>query len=157
MKINRFLLLIFSIVFFSCKSTAQEAGLTKKDKENLVQALTVFNNAFQEGNTAVLASMITENYTHTNGNSKPIGKKSWLSYLQKRSQKIKTGELQIIQYKMEDLAIEYLNTTAIVTGKVLVSSKVSDTIKSNEYRITNLWVHTPDGWKRAGFHDGKIK
>ena len=55
------------------------------------------------------------------------------------------------------LEIEYYKKMAIVTGKVVVSNKDKGEIKNNEYRITNLWVNANGSWKRAGFHDGKIK
>lgn len=126
-------------------------------KENLLKAIDKFNKAFQEGNVIVLESMITENYLHTNGNSKSISRKDWLDYLRKREGEIKTGNLEVVGYKIDDLEVVLYGNTGIVTGKILVSNKRMKEIQTNEYRVTNVWINEAGNWKRAGFHDGKIK
>ena len=125
-------------------------------KENLLIAIAKFNKAFQEGNVVVLESMITENYLHTNGNSKSINKKDWINYLRNREREIKTGNLEVIMHKIDEMEIEIYGDMAIVTGKITVSSKKKEEIQKNEYRITNVWINETGDWKRAGFHDGKI-
>ncbi|MDC6365565.1 MULTISPECIES: nuclear transport factor 2 family protein [Flavobacteriaceae] len=152
-------LLIFFIVsnLFNCSNRGATNEETKIAKEELLQTIDKFNKAFQEGNLDIIESLITDNYIHTNGNSKSIRKKDWLSYLNKREKEIKSGNLEVVEYKMEEVEIEFHESIAIVTGKVFVSNKVKGEIKNNEYRITNLWVKVNGNWQRAGFHDGKIE
>lgn len=125
--------------------------------EKLFKAIEHFNAAFQQGNNTVLESMVTENYVHTNGNSKAIGKKDWFNYLSKRENEIKSGNLEVIEYKLDEIEIERYGNMAIVTGKIVVTNKIKESLQKNEYRITNIWVNESGNWKRAGFHDGKIK
>ncbi len=67
------------------------------------------------------------------------------------------GVLVFHNYEMSELKIKFHNTTAIVTGKVSSSYSKKGEIKENEFRVSNLWVYEKGTWKRAGFHDGKIK
>ena len=148
---------LITLYFSNCTSEKNHNTSIEFNKEELLIALEKFNQAFKEGNTDVLESMITNDYIHTNGNSKSIGKNDWLSYLRKREKDIKAGRIEVTDYQLEDLEIKYHNHTAIVTGKVLVSSKKENEVQENEYRVTNIWVNQSGQWKRAGFHDGKIK
>ncbi len=155
LKITLMFLTIFN--FTNCSIEQHQQVLTEAEKEALVATLEKFNRAFQEGNTDVLQSMITDNYIHTNGNSKSIGKDVWINYLRKREKEIRTGNLEILHYTLEDPEITFHSHVAIVTGKILVSGKRQNEVVENEYRITNIWVLESGQWKRAGFHDGKIK
>lgn len=125
-------------------------------KKELLDAMERFNTAFQSGNVAVISSMVTDNYLHTNGSSKSIRKGDWLDYLKKREKEIKSGNLEVIAYGMEEMEIEIHGKIALVTGKIVVTTKEKNETKTNEYRITNLWLKLDGNWKRAGFHDGKI-
>lgn len=152
----RFLKILLTIIiafnFSHCEDRKSDIA-----KEKLSEAINKFNMAFQEGNTNILKSMVTENYLHTNGNSKSIGKKDWFNYLSKREIEIKSGNLEVIQYKLDEMELNFSENIAIVTGKISVISKKMEEIQKNEYRITNVWVNEGGNWKRAGFHDSKIK
>jgi len=155
-----FKILLTVIIGFSLSQCAYNKTNNKDlgiAKEELLQTVDSFNEAFRAGNLVALESMITENYLHTNGNSKTIGKRDWLNYLSKRENEIKSGNLEVIEYKMDDVEIEFYNNVAIVTGKIVVSNKEKGEILNNAYRITNVWVNESGNWKRAGFHDGKIE
>lgn len=155
--IKVFLIVIMTCNFYACTDTKTAGKKSELLEEKLLKSIEKFNKAFQNGNVAVLESMITENYLHTNGNSKSIGKKDWLDYLSKRENEIKSGNLEVIDYKLDETEIEFYRNTAIVTGKVVVLNKENGRIQKSEYRITNIWVNENGIWKRAGFHDGKIK
>ena len=154
-KIFLIIILAFNFSFCTEKETANKQSEITKEK--LLNTIKKFNRAFQEGNNAVLESMVTENYLHTNGNSKSIGKKDWFNYLSKRENEIKSENLEVIEYKLDEMEMEFYGNMAIVTGKIVVSNKRKGEIQENEYRITNIWVNESGNWKRAGFHDGKIK
>ena len=116
-----------------------------------------FNTAFQTANVEKLELMITDHYQHTNGTAKAIDKETWINYLKKRQADISSGKLEVITYEMDEIKVNFYDNTAIVSAKVVVSNKIDGEIRENEYRVTNLWVHDSGAWKRAGFHDGKIK
>ncbi|MFY0602680.1 MAG: nuclear transport factor 2 family protein [Flavobacteriaceae bacterium] len=148
---------MIALNLFNCVSENPSQKKLKIIKDQLIKTMNEFNKAFKDGNVIILESMITENYTHTNGNSKSIGKKEWINYLRKREKEIKSGNLEVIEYKMNEMEIELFENIAIVTGKIIVSNKEKGEIKKSEYRITNIWVDENGNWKRAGFHDGKIE
>lgn len=155
-KDMRFFKILLTIIIAFNLSYCTEIEM-KTSKENLSKAIDKFNEAFKNGNNEVLQSMVTENYMHTNGNSKSIGKTDWFNYLSKRENEIRSGNLEVIEYKLNETKMEFYGSVAIVTGKISVSNKKNNEIQKNEYRITNIWVNESGKWKRAGFHDGKIK
>ena len=123
----------------------------------LTDALHKFNKAFQDGDVKTLEAMITEDYVHTNGYSKAIMKQDWLSYLSRRSEDIRLGRLEVIDYKMDEIDMKFYDNMAIVTGIVTVTNKTDDNSTTNHYRVTHIWVKQDNMWKRAGFHDGKVR
>lgn len=143
--------------FLSCQDVKVSNKEAEPAEQYLLDVIAQFNTAFRNGDVASLSSMITENYTHTNSTSKAIGKADWLNYMSKREADIVSGNLAVIDYKMDDVEIQYFGKTAIVTGKVVVSTREKEELRINEYRITNVWVNKNGNWKRAGFHDSKIK
>lgn len=144
-----------SVLFFSCFLLSQCAPEAGSEKE-LVATIEKFNTAFQEGDVELLSTMITDDYSHTNGTSKMIGKDVWLNYLKKRAKDIEAGKIKVLNYAMDDLDIQMLENTAIVTAKIRVKTQQQDTVVENAYRVTNIWTFENGTWKRAGFHDGKI-
>lgn len=148
---------IFSLLAFFLFTSCFNADTKKATKESLTDALYTFNKAFANGNISILSGMLTENYTHTNGSAKAIYKTDWLAYLKKRSEELASGNLTVNNYEMDQIEIEMHKSTAIVTGRVKTSTVYNGESKENEYRVTHLWVHTNNSWKRAAFHDGKIK
>lgn len=129
----------------------------QNEKELLIQRVEEFNLAFRDGDIDKLGSMITDNYTHTNSNSKSIRKSDWLAYLQKRKKELTTGILIVENYEMSESEIEIYDDMAIVTAKISFSSIRAEEQKENEFRVTNVWVKEEGNWKRAGFHDTRIK
>jgi len=156
--INPILTLLFVACFCACSSPNSSSSISQSEdiKEELITVLNTINEAFQKGDVQTLGNMITEDYVHTNGNAPSIDKETWLNYLQKRTQEIKSGELEVLNYNMAEMEIVFHGKVAIVTGKVEVTNKRGEEIRENAYRITNIWVKENNSWKRAGFHDGKI-
>ncbi|WP_350288659.1 nuclear transport factor 2 family protein [uncultured Croceitalea sp.] len=154
MKIlNRIIVIAVITLFLSCKSKCDKNSFKK---EELLTTLNQFNLAFQNGDVKTLEAMITDNYIHTNGTSKAIHKKEWLNYLKKREHDIISGKLEVVDYNMDEIAIEFHCNSAIVTAKVKVITKTDKELKESAFRVTNLWVNNSGTWQRAAFHDGKI-
>ncbi len=145
-----------SVFFIGFLLLSQCAPKTGSEKE-LRSAIEKFNTAFQEGNVELLSSMITDDYSHTNGTSKMIGRDVWLNYLKKRAKDIEAGKIKVLAYTMDELDIQLLQNSAIVTARIQVETQQQDTVVQNAYRVTNIWTFQDGKWKRAGFHDGKIQ
>ncbi|NAY91112.1 DUF4440 domain-containing protein [Muricauda sp. JGD-17] len=156
--LNALACIIVAICVSHCGEKADSLDTTTENHElALYEAIEAFNNAFQHGDVVAIESMITENYLHTNGNSKSIQKDSWLNYLLKRQAEINSGNLQVTGYNMKEMEVEFYGNTAVVTGKISVVSKKRDSIHKNAYRVTHLWINESGQWKRAAFHDGRIQ
>lgn len=154
MKYLKILLAVTISVMTSCSvSDAPE----KPTKEGLQKAISTFNTAFATGNVPELVYLISDDYRHTNGNSKSIDAKSWLDYLHKRSADIRSKDLVVHNYDMDEIDIVMYNSSAVVTGRIKTSSTYQGNKRENEFRVTHIWVFENERWKRAGFHDGKIK
>jgi hypothetical protein len=142
---------------FNCTRKKEEDTSSEETRKELLKRLDAFNTAFREANVSELTSMITETYLHVNGNSRSIGKKEWLNYLNKRKTDIKSGSLEVLFYRMDEVDIELFENTAFVSARIMVTNKRDTTVQESEYRVTSLWVNQAGSWKRAGFHDTKIK
>ncbi len=147
--------ILISTVFLSCSSNTNKSSVN--DEQKLWETITEFNQAFKNSNVEKLETMITDNYVHTNGNSKSIHKNTWITYLHKRNKDIENGNLIVNAYEMSEETVQFYDNVAIVTAKILVSNTKQGNIQENGFRVTNIWVLENDNWKRAGFHDGKIK
>lgn len=146
------------ITFLGCsKADHTKNEITDDHKITLNTALEKFNMAFKDSDIATLDTMVTTNYRHTNNSSRVIDKKTWFNYLTKRKQDVDTGNLVVVDYLIDEKDIQFYENLAIVTARVKVKSIKSGIEHNNEYRVTNIWIYESDQWKRAGFHDGKIK
>ena len=140
-----FLTVLIFVFFNACQPS--------KDEASLIKAIETFNRAFKEGDVGKLSQMITDDYQHTNGNSKAIDKEAWLNYLKPRQADIQSGKIIVDSYEMLDTKITQYGNMAIVTAKIITSNNS----KESAYRVTNIWIVEGGEWKRAGFHDGKIQ
>nr|WP_299343712.1 nuclear transport factor 2 family protein [Allomuricauda sp.] len=156
-KMNRVVLFVGIVFFLGCVNPKQDNNLSEDKKETLLTAINQFNEAFAKGDMTTLESMITENYLHTNGTSKSIVKQDWLNYLKKRTLDIESGIVETVNYEMDEVSFEFYGNTAVVTARITTGVKRNDSIFNNQYRVTHLWVNEEGQWKRAGFHDSKIK
>jgi len=152
-----FCLFLFSFFIQNCKNETDTKPSLDEEKENLIERIEEFNSAFKDCKIEKLEAMITNNYLHTNSNSKSIGKADWLTYLANRKTELSSGNLVVKNYKMSETEVKIYDNTAILTAKISFSSIKSGERKENEIRITNVWVKEQGIWKRAGFHDTRIK
>ncbi len=146
-----------SIFFVLMIGNVQLVTSQEKEEKILLKSIEDFNLAFKKSDIEKLESMITDRYVHTNGNSKSIDKNTWITYLYKRKKDIESKNLIVNSYEMKETEIQLHNNTAIVTGKIVVSNTKNGELIENQYRVTNIWIYKNNQWKRAAFHDGKIK
>ncbi|MEQ9592734.1 MAG: nuclear transport factor 2 family protein [Cyclobacteriaceae bacterium] len=148
------LLFIAMILFTQCASREK----VTPDLDSLSNTIREFNQAFAKYDVDLLNDLTTENYLHTNGNSKPIEKEDWLSYLRKRRNKMEEGLLVITRYELSDTVLRvHSSTGVIVSGRMDIEGVEDQMPFFTSLRVTNFWVHGDTGWQRAAFHDTKIE
>lgn len=143
---------IFILLMLASCSTANE-----NYREQLAPTVEKFNEAYVQGDTLLLANMITENYVHTNSSWKSFGKEKWLSYMKNRREKLDDGTIEMIAYTMDEYAVEFFEHTAIVTARINNKGIEDGMPYEKSFRVTNLWIYKDGNWKRAAFHDTSIE
>ena len=128
-----------------------------QEQSSLLSTLEVFNKAFERGDLITLDSLTTDNYIHTNGQSKAFSKEAWFKYLQGRKKDLESGKLMIKRYELTEEKVTMYGTTAIFTGLITTAGIQDATSFERQLRVTNLWVKEGGTWKRAGFHDTRVQ
>ncbi|MEL6254275.1 MAG: nuclear transport factor 2 family protein [Bacteroidota bacterium] len=140
-----------------CKKSEVNQPTQEELKFELREAIDAFNQAFAAADTSRLRTMLTEDYQHSNSYYEAIGKETWLEYVGQRREDLDSGEMELLGYGMDQDQLQIIGNTGILSGRINVKSRFGvDTFKV-AYRITNVWVKVGESWKRAAFHDGKIK
>lgn len=151
MKCNLSLLIVLTCFLVACD------GQPENSVDQLKSTLELFNRAFAETDLETLDKHTSENYRHTNGNSIAFDKRSWFNYLKKRKADIDAGVLTMEKYEMSEIDIQVNGNSAVITGKILTKGKNKGEPFERELRVTHTWVLLNGVWKRAGFHDTRIK
>ena len=146
-------LLLLSLVLMACAGPERKK---QKELQQLEATIEIFNAAFAEGNLAVLDSLTTDNYIHTNSSDRAFSKERWFNYLESRSKDLASGQLKIDQYQLLEKEIQLHDKSAIVTGLVITSGFSKGNEFSRQIRVSNYWVKEDEVWKRAGFHDTRL-
>lgn len=149
-------IMVFLIAVCSACGHLKNTNNNDYDRQILLATIDAFNKAFAAGQVEMLESMVCENYQHTNGYSKAIGKSEWIAYLQKRKADVDQRRLVVDDYQMKETQISIFDDTAIVTGRIVVRLIQDGDSTVYEYRVTNVWIREGANWKRAGFHDSKV-
>lgn len=146
-------LLVTLLVLFLTFGCVEKKTASLEELSNTIER---FNEAYIKGDTLTLSNMITENYVHTNSFWKSFGKQKWLTYMRSRREKIDAGVLKVLDYKMDEYAVELFENTALVTARISSRGMENGTNFDKSFRITNLWIYDGRQWQRAGFHDSII-
>ncbi|MCB0588425.1 MAG: nuclear transport factor 2 family protein [Phaeodactylibacter sp.] len=152
-------LLFPSFFFFSGCGQSEQAAVMEDNPtlESLHQALDAFNAAYARADAASLGRMLTTGYLHTNGANPALDKEEWLNYVAGRKKALNAGELVIDNYALLESRVRLYGKAAVVAGKVRINGLDGGGPFESEFRVTQLWVFEEGGWKRAAFHDGRLK
>lgn len=121
------------------------------------QAIEKFNAAFLKADVDQLASMLTNQYIHSNSGSAIITKKTWLNYIKKRRKQLDSRQLRVNSYDTSELVIKTYANSAVANGLVVVKGIRNKKPFQSKIRFTHLWIKENGVWKRAAFHDSKLK
>lgn len=136
--------------------------MDKKSKNNnhekeVQAAVENFSRAFLEADVETLGKALTMDYVHLNGNSSTVfNRDEWLSWVKTRRKELENKELEINDYRVEDVIIKTYENVAIVTGTVYSSGERNGEAFVSHVRFTNTWILVDGTWHRAAFHDSPL-
>ena len=154
MKIVLYMAVVSVLALDSLGAPLSDEAVREAELRSAVQA---FGRAYVEADVSELGLLLTENYVHVNGSTgNVLGREDWLEWVSSRRAQIETGELRILEYRIEDVAIVSHDTTAIVVGTVYSSQLTGDVSSTTRVRFSNTWLYRNEKWIRASFHDSPI-
>ena len=154
MKIVLYMAVVSVLALDSLGAPLSDEAVREAELRSAVQA---FGRAYVEADDSELGLLLTENYVHVNGSTgNVLGREDWLEWVSSRRAQIETGELRILEYRIEDVAIVSHDTTAIVVGTVYSSQLTGDVSSTSRVRFSNTWLYRNEKWIRASFHDSPI-
>ena len=154
MKIVLYMAVVSVLALDSLGAPLSDEAVREAELRSAVQA---FGRAYVEADVSELGLLLTENYVHVNGSTgNVLGREDWLEWVTSRRAQIETGELRILEYRIEDVAIVSHDTTAIVVGTVYSSQLTGDVSSTSRVRFSNTWLYRNEKWIRASFHDSPI-
>ncbi|OJJ18335.1 hypothetical protein BKI52_26315 [marine bacterium AO1-C] len=153
MKTNFLLVALLSVLAFAPVMGQDDS----KTAEEVKKAVEQFNKAFLEADVVSLAGMLTEQYIHSNSGSAVINKINWLKYIKSRRRQLDRKILKVKDYKMRDVVIKVYGNTAVVNALITSSGTLKRKPFLSAIRCTHVWVKEGGVWKRAAFHDSKLK
>ena len=138
-----FILTIFCLnVFSQQKINAQPIKPTEQIRQELLQKIQDFTEAWAKSDTVFLSKLLANEYQHTDIWGKILHRQEWLTYAitPRKISDIASNDVEILQYN---------NNIAIITGKM--SYKFGEEKLTQEIRFTQIWSHTAGQWKRTTF------
>ncbi|MCG3154377.1 MAG: hypothetical protein DKINENOH_00971 [bacterium] len=152
-------IILFAIIAFMPPSAgpAQMRGQAPSEssphEQEVHDAFSRFADAYVKADTAVLTSLLADDYVHTNADGGVLDKTRWLAFAQTRHEDLQSGKARIDTYRNDDLRIRVYGNTAVVTGRnTTIGVRDGKAWKMN-LRFTNVWVKREGRWQRAAFHD----
>lgn len=125
-------------------------------EQEIKKLLDEFAQAFAQVDTAVLKSLIADDYVHTNLTGEVLNKAQWLERAKMRRADISAGEFKIDYYSYDDVRIRIYYNTAVVTGQATTSGLREGKEFKWNLRFTNVWVKREGRWQRVAFHDSNV-
>ncbi len=120
-------------------------------------ALETFALAFRRADIDALDTLLTDDYVHTNGGSGAVlDRRQWLDYMRSRRGDLQSGKLRVDRYESSAVTIRWYATTAVVSSEVTSEGSQNGTPFISRLRVTQVWVHTGERWRRAAFHDSPM-
>ena len=141
----------------SVTSTNKPPEYLPGKRQRLLMKLDEFDRAFVDADTVKLDRLIASDYVHTNGNNDPIDRKTWLDYMASRKKALENGSLEILDYRASKRNITHLGNTAVVNTRVDSEQILNGRRSKSAFQVTQVWKDENGIWKRAAFHDGKIR
>jgi ketosteroid isomerase-like protein len=134
-------------VLFGLSAASAKAPVAAEKGVNLKQAteqLTKLENevgpAMIKKDVAFFEKMLADSYVFTGPDGSVSDKKGEIAA-------IKDGKISFEEMKMSDLHVQLNGQTAVVTGKATIKGKAGGHDASGDYRFTDVFTHSGNGWK----------
>jgi len=138
-----FILTIFCLNGFSQqKINAQPIKPTEQIRQELLQKIQDFTEAWAKSDTVFLSKLLADEYRHTDIWGKILNRQAWLTYANtpRKISDIVTNDVEILEYD---------GNIVIITGNM--SYKFGEENLTQEIRFTQVWFHNAGQWKRTTF------
>lgn len=143
----------------SMNAEKRKAKLSElSNAENALRsAFNKFNDAFLKADSAVLESLLTYNYIHTNGRSGSVlDRPKWLAYIKTRKTDLDSGKLKVGSYSVQNVRVKIFIDSAVITATIFSKGENAGKPFDSKIQITTFWVKIRGKWKRAVFHDSPV-
>jgi hypothetical protein len=148
-------LVAVSVIAFNALGASPSDEASRKAE--LQKAVDTFGRAFLEADVPALGLLLADNYVHVNGTSgNVLNRTDWLDWVASRRAQIDNEELQVTEYRIEDVEAVIHGDTAIVIGTVFSSQVTGGEFTTSRIRFTNTWLYRDAKWLRAAFHDSAL-
>jgi hypothetical protein len=141
--VSFFILMIFCLnVFSQQKIGNQPIKPTEQIRQELLQKVQDFTEAWAKSDTASLSKLLANEYRHTDIWGKILHRQDWLTYatMPRKISDIVSNDVEILQYN---------DNVAIITGKM--SYQFGEEKQTQEIRFTQIWSNNAGHWKRTTF------
>lgn len=154
MKRSCLVILLLLVLLISLRPAI--AQQTSREDE-VRAAVSAFGRAFVQADVPLLQAYLTDDYLHINGRTgKVLNRTKWLKWVESRKAELRSGDLVVNAYRIEDVKVEVYEEAAVVTGVVDSSGQRKGTSFTSRVRFTNVWVMQGGAWRRAAFHDSPL-
>ena len=110
-----FSLIAVSVIAFNAHGASPPDEARRKAE--LQEAVDRFGRAYLEADVPALRLLLADNYVHVNGSSgNVLNRSDWLDWVRSRRAQIDNEELQITEYRVENVESVIHGDTAIVIG-----------------------------------------
>lgn len=102
--------------------------------------------AVQTRDMATLDRLLGEDFTLTTGRpgNEVRSRAQWL--------RITGREYELHDYGFEELIVQLYDGCAIVRSRYRQQGRMGDASRNTAFRMTDVWVHAPDGWNLQARH-----
>lgn len=137
------------VLMITCSNILSQKTITaypvtpdKNLRNELLQNIQSFTEAWGNSDTAFLSKLLAKEYRHTDIWGKILQREDWLTYaaIPRKISNIVTTDAEILLYN---------NNLASVTGKM--AYQYGDEKLTQEIRFTQLWSRNNGLWKRTTF------
>jgi ketosteroid isomerase-like protein len=108
-------------------------------------------NALQARDLDTLERLLGHDFTLTTGRPghEVRGRSEWLA--------VSRDDYRLEEYAFEELEVQHYGTCAVARSRFRQRGAMGDEPRNTTYRMTDVWVRMPDGWKLQARHAQPIE
>jgi ketosteroid isomerase-like protein len=143
-----FIMAFCAVPFCAAAQKTQKRENAHRQIDRLEEA---FRNAVLTSNSAVLNSLLADDYTAITANGTLQTKQDWLANL-------RSGRVHFTSLDVSDRKVRFYGNTAVVTSRADVQGTTVSGAISGNYRYTRVYIRNSEGkWKIVSFEASRIR